>query len=394
MKNLFLYLALLLLCTPSVSFAQYKIVSFDYERAAFNENQVLPAETHILIQATVPDYITYVEIAVFDAKGKAERRPNMIAIWKRPSDKIVDKISLPLHYKLRGSSEYDFEVSYFTPILAAEKETITKQLYQHLDAYIEQTLQASKSHIQLTRSSRQMLSDLNSIVKKGLENYRNRTAIEFKGFSDLVKNNLEQLEKVNLTSGRFIFTGKSKEEAKSEYRKKLVKDLETLLHSELDPILNTELAKLKDTRYINDYATEKVRRTIAIQGGYGGVYVNGNFSNLTLGSAPYAGLAFPLGRKTFAPKILSNTSICFGAYFTNLKGLGLNNGDLSGPIFKRPTYIGLSYKIYQFINLNVGATFLEDASTAGQISGLGSSVFVRPNLGISVQFQFWADLSR
>jgi hypothetical protein len=263
-----------------------------------------------------------------------------------------------------------------------------------LDAYIEQTLQASKSHIQLTRNSRQMLSDLNSIVKKGLENYRNRTAIEFKGFSDLVKNNLEQLEKVNLASGRFIFTGKSKEEAKTEYRKKLIKDLETLIHSELDPILNTELAKLSDSRYINDYATEKVRRTIAIQGGYGGIYVDGDFSNLRLGSAPYAGLAFPLGRKTFAPKILSNTSICFGAYFTNLKGLGLNNGDLSGPIFKRPTYLGLSYKVYQFINLNAGATFLEDARTAGQLSGLGSRVFVRPNLGISVQFQFWADLSR
>jgi hypothetical protein len=232
------------------------------------------------------------------------------------------------------------------------------------------------------------------MVKKNLENYRSRTAIEFEGFSDLIKNNLHHLGKTNLRSGRFLFIGKTKDEAKDEYRKKLIEGIKSQIHNELDLYLNVELAKLTDSRYINDYATEKIRRTIAIQGGYGGVYADGNFSSLTLGNGPYFGLAFPLGRRAFTPKIISNTSICFGAYLTNFKGIGLNNGNISGPIFKRPTYVGLSYKVYQFIQLNAGATFLEDASTAGQFNGIGTRIYIRPNIGLSIQFQFWADLSR
>jgi hypothetical protein len=390
----FTLITLSLLCVSISVKAQYKIVSFDYERASFNENQPLPAETHILIQSSIPDNITYVELFAYEAKGKEDRNPSIVVAWKRPIDKEVDKFSLPMHYKLRGNSDYDFKVNYYSPISEEEKSIMKEQMHKQLDDYIEQKIVPSKSHIQLSDNYKHILADLNQMVKKNLENYRSRTAIEFEGFSDLIKNNLHHLGKTNLRSGRFLFIGKTKDEAKDEYRKKLIEGIKSQIHNELDLYLNVELAKLTDSRYINDYATEKIRRTIAIQGGYGGVYADGNFSSLTLGNGPYFGLAFPLGRRAFTPKIISNTSICFGAYLTNFKGIGLNNGNISGPIFKRPTYVGLSYKVYQFIQLNAGATFLEDASTAGQFNGIGTRIYIRPNIGLSIQFQFWADLSR
>lgn len=389
-----LYILIVFLLLNITLNAQHKLVAFDYEKATFNNNQALPAETHILIQGDVPKGVTFIELSVYDGKGREKRAALYTAIWKKPFDKESSRFDLPLNYKLRGSSEYDFKISFFTPITKEEKEKLVNQIYKHLDTYLEQTMEVSKSSIKLHRSSRQIMNDLNEIVYKELENYRNRTAITFQGFSGIVKRNLEQIEKANLNKGRFLFIGKNKEETRSEFRSKLVSEMKTLINNELNQILDTELAKISDNRLVNDYSTEKTRRTLAIQGGYGGVYIDGDFTNLTLGSAPFLGLSFPFGNRTFAPKILSNTSISFGAYLLDFKGAGLNNGNVSGPIFKRPTYVGLSYRLYQFIYLNAGATFLEDASTAGQISGLQSRVFIRPNVGLSIQINLWADLSR
>lgn len=395
MKKIFSILTLLgLLFSSTTIIGQHQAVSFDYEKASFNNNQPLPAESHILVQGDVPKNVTIIELSVFDGKGREDRKPLYTVLWKKPFDKEAERFNLPVNYKLRGSSEYDFKMSFFTPISKEERKALAQQVSQHLDTYIEQTFSVNKSSIKLTNSSRQIMNDLNEIVFKGMEHYRNRTNIGFDGFSDIVKQTLQRIEKANLNKGRFLFIGKNKDEARAEYRNKLTKELKSIMFSELDQIFNTDLAKLSDSRFINDYSTEKTQRTLAIQGGYGGTYVDGTFSNLKVGNGPYLGLAFPLGNRTFAPKILSNTSITFGAYLTNFKNIGQNNGDVSGPIFKRPTYVGLSYKIYQFIRFNASAVFLEDASTAGQISGLGSRVFIRPSIGLSLQINLWADLSR
>lgn len=393
MKYVYPFLFLTFFAANSL-FGQHKAVSFDYEKAAFNNNQPLPAETHILLQGKAPQEVNYVEIAVYNDKGSEKRLPLYVAAWKRPFDKLTTEFNLPINYKLRGSTEYDFKISFFRPITAQEQKALQSQLYQHLDAYLEQTFGLSKSSIQLNRSNHQVITDLNKIVKTGLKHYRSATNIQFEGFSDIIKQTLRRIEKAKLSKGKFLFLGKTKDEARAEYRKKLIADLKTLIHGELDQILQTNLAKLSDSRYINDYETEKTDRQLSIQLGYGGTYVDGDFSNLSIGNSAFIGLAFPLGKRAFAPRILSNTAITVGAYVNNFKDLGQNGNDLSGPIFKRPVYLGLSHKLYQFIYLNAGATFLEEANTAGQISGLGSRVYVRPNFGISVQINLTAKLER
>jgi hypothetical protein len=374
--------------------AQYKIVDFDYEKASFNNNQSLPAETQLLIQGDIPKTVDYIELAVLEAKGREKRKALYETLWKRPFEQNTNRFNLPLNYKLRGNTAYDFEFRFYATISANEEQQLLDQLFSHLDTYLEQTFDLKKKSIKLNRSVKEIMEDLNMIVETDLKYYRNYSSIDFEGFSEIVEQTIKRLEKANLKKGKLLFLGKTKEESRLEYKEKLVADLKRMVFSELETYMDQKWMKLMDSRYVNDYATEKTRRILSIQAGYAGVYIEGNTNNLSLGSAPFAGLSFPLGKKAFAPKILSNTSLTFGAFITNFNNVGPNNEDWSGPIFRRPTYVGLSYKVYQFIYLNAGATFLENVNTAGQINNLGSRVLIRPNLGLSLQVNLWADLSR
>ena len=165
-----------------------------------------------------------------------------------------------------------------------------------------------------------------------------------------------------------------------------------MIRSELKQYMNLEWFKMIDNKYIDNYSTEKSRRTISIQAGFGGAYLSGTTSNLTIGASPFVGFAFPLSKRSSQSKVLNNLSVTFGVFLLDFQGA--NNTLVSGPIFKRPTYVGLSYKIFRFVHVNAGATFLEDSATAGQISGIGKRVYIRPFIGVSAQVDLWVDFSK
>lgn len=397
MKTILLTLSLLF-CS-FLTWAQYKVVAFDYERATFNENQALPAETHMMLQGDIPESVVFVELDVLDAKGRKQKTPLYTAKWKRPFDTKRERFNLPINYKLRGSSEYDFTIRYYEPISDSTRQELTDRLFLNLDLYIEQALGVKKNKVQFNSSIKQTMKDLDAIVVRGLKHYRNRTAIEFEGFSDIIYQKLEQIKGLNLSKGRFLFNKKKEKKEKKdkitpkkEYRNKVIGELKSMLYNELEVLMKEEWSKISDSKTINDYSTEKIKRTIALQGGFGGVYLDGNSSGVSIGTAPYLGLSFPLGRKAFAPKFLSNLSVTAGAFILDFNDS--NGNKVSGPIFKRPTYVGLSYKVFRFVRINAGATFLQDASTAGQLTGLGQQVFIRPNIGLSLQLNLWMDLAK
>jgi len=372
--------------------AQYKAVYFDYEKMVFGENQPLPAEAHLMLQGDVQEKIELVEIDVFEHAGKDSRLPVYTSIWKRSKDKIQNRFMLPVNYKLKGSGEYDLNIKYYTPIIKSEREHLDKALHHHLFMYLEQVLGLHKNSISLDQNDRQIIRSLNKIVHKGLALYRNRTDTEFEGFSDLVQYKLKQISTVKLSKGKLLFQKETKDEARADYRTKLLNELKDMISSELDQYLNLEWLKLTDNKYIDNYSTEKTKRTIAIQVGFGGAYLSSSGNSVAIGASPFVGLAFPLSRRTSKGKVLNNLSINLGFFLMDFTGA--NNTIVSGPIFKRPTYIGLSYKLFRFIHFNAGATFLEDAATAGQFNGIEKNVYIRPYIGISAQVDLWMDFSK
>lgn len=390
MKNLFFVAVAVLLLISSNLQAQYKTVVFDYEKNYFNQGQALPAEDYFMVSGQVQQGIEYVSVDVHRS-GRAEKgRPLYSNSWKRSFANTGQTFEIPMNYKLRGGAEYDIEINTYRRASQTEKDNLKQVLNSSLDAYVDGVISIERRRLSLSQSAGAMIDDLNSIVHSGTGFYVNKINFKFPGFSDIIKNKIKQLKDAKLRKGLFNFSKKdaeSKRDARRMYAEKLLSELKTAIHTELEQTLNTDMMVLSDNKVIAEYPVEKTRNTLAINAGYGGVYFNGGINDLSYDSAPYVGLSFPLGRSGMRSRFWSNTSISAGAFLQNFEDE--QGTEVTGPIFGRPYYLGLGYKVFQFIRINAGATFLEKASnTQFDVK----DIQVKPFIGVSAEINLWVGL--
>lgn len=383
MKRILALLIVAGLIASISTYAQNASVVYNYDRNYFNENQPLPAETHFLLSGMVGADINRVDVAIYRAKGRDSRKSLHEATWLRPKNNVDGGFSMPVNFMLRGGSNYDVALTYYRNLTPAEQEYLKVRLFQTLDAYITSSLEVNKGSIKLLRHSRQIIKDLNSIVEDGLQIYKSRNGYEFEGFSDVVKNKLEQIEEADLGKGKFIF-GKKKRESKALYANQLIKDIQKVVHNETEQFTNSELLTVYETKYVDDYKAKRDRGAISLNVGYGAVYLDGDFDDLDIDGAPYVGVSLPFGRKAFS-KFFGNASLSLGVLLTNLEN---EEGEtVTGPLIKRPVYVGLGYKLFRFLRLNAGATLLEIERANGD-----EDLKVRPFVGISAEINISATL--
>ncbi len=372
--------------------AQYATAVFEYEKSSFNNSQNLPAEENLMISGAAQPETVLVEITILDDKSnrKDAPKPLFVATWVRPPYSSIGTFTVPVNYKLRGSSKYDVQIDFYRRITDMERENLRQDLYNNLFAYTEQSFTVERKRARVIGGTAQLVRNLDEIARKGISLYRNRSQLQFTGFSDLVVSKIDQINKANLKKGKFIFSKEKNKDARADYRVKLLTELKQLLASELGQVLNVDLLVLQDRKFMDDYPTEKTRTEIPLNVGYGGVHLKGtNSENSSFGTSPYFGLSLPLGKKGFAGQFWSRSSISAGFFLNNFED---DNGEkITGPIFKRPTYIGLGYRVFRFIRFNAGATFLEDKS---QGSSLTDQIYIRPFVGFSAEFRFWIDLEK
>ncbi len=379
MKRIGLLTILLTIASLSMQ-AQHATVVYNYERNNFNENQALPPEMNFIINGGVAEDINEVAINLYRSGDNKRKKSLYEGVWKRPYGSQQDIFAVLMNYKLRGGGEYDITIDYFRSISDAEREYLKVRLFQTLDAYITSSLEVNRTRIELTKPYKIIMRDMNTIVEDGLSIYKSRNEIAFDGFSDVVKGKIKQIEDANLSKGKFLF-GKKKRESKAAYANQLLADLKQLIHNETEQFLNSDLLTAKDTKLVDDYPVEKNRGSLSLNVGYGGVHFDGGFNNLDYGTAPFVGVSLPFGRKAFSP-FWANTSISAGVFVTNFTNVA--GEEISGPLVKRPTYVGLGYKMFKFIRLNAGATFTERINAS---SGLElKDINVRPFVGISAEF--------
>ncbi|MGB3619597.1 MAG: hypothetical protein WBA12_15870 [Catalinimonas sp.] len=372
MKKALLSLLLFLLASAAPAVAQNSTVVFNYERSQFNDNQPLPAGTYFTLTGEVPPTASMVELNIYPEEANMDKTPLYTNFWKGVISGQSQTFSLPVNYKLRDDTPYDFVLLYYRPVTRPELDTVQSKLNQFLDAYVDQGLQ--RGRISLKRGPGEMINDLNSIVNSSLRYYRSRRGIPFQGFSDLTRDKIRQVQKMKRGDG----------EAEAE-------ELKSLVRAEISAYVTDDLVVVADRRYVDNYPTERTRNILTLHAGYGGVYLDGDLDNLSYGSSFKAGLTLPLGQRAYASKFWTNTSIVAGFFVENFDG---EEGKVSGPIFRRPTYVGLGYNVFEFVSVTGGVTFLEDGDTAGGLDQLNNRVFLRPFLGLNINIDLWADFSR
>ena len=387
MKTIFL---LTLLALSHLVSGQNRTVVFDYERSYFDNDQPLPAATNFTITGPISEQVTMVEVKVYSDKPKEHESPLYQSLWKTNSPGNAQNFFLPVNLKLR-STDYDLMINYYRGVDENELQNIRQDLFAALDIYLEQSL-LNKPTMRLFKNAHENINDLNSIVNSSLFYYKNSKGIKFAGFSDIILEKIKFIQSSKVKTAKTLYPDLNRDQALLKYQEDQVEELKQQVHNEAAYLLNTGLSILADSRYIDNYPVERTKNVFTIHGGYGGVYLGGGDDDLSYGSGIMAGVTLPLGKKAYTSKFWSNSAIIAGFFFTDFEDD--NDIKVSGPIFKRPTYVGLGYKVFNFIRLTAGATFLENQKTAGNLGDLENTVFIRPFIGLQVDLNLWMDLAK
>ena len=367
-----------------VGFGQYGAVNFDLDKNYFNEGQPLTAEKPLMFNGLVPKGIDIIEISIFPAKAKNEKNLLYLASWKDFDNDTNTSFSIAVNYPLRASEKYDFRLDYYQRIDAAKQEELHYRIVSLAIQYLEANINIKGKTISLANSKKKIMADLDQIVETVLDDYRAQDGIGFDGFSQTIHYKLEQIE--NATFGKMP-KDSTAVRAKSEREMTVadkIADLEKAITSQIRKVTHKSWSKLTMSRYIDDYETEPRKGSFSINVGYGGVYLEGSLNELSYDAAPYMGLSFPLSNSTLAPKFMRNSSVTMGVFLQNMEDKHGNR--ISGVLVGRPLYLGLDYKIFEFVRFNAGAAFLE--KTVNSPNGgdsLNQSILIRPFIGLSAR---------
>lgn len=371
--------------------AQYAPVTFDFEKSWFNSGGTLPAEQYFTLNGQVSANAQMVEFSVYRS---LKSDPLITSAWTRSFGNQAQSFALPVNYPLRGNTKYSFVIEYFIPASEFEQSAVITTLNERFGAYVDQMVEVDNRNIRLRDNYKVVMKDLNEIMEVSMRNYRSRTGFDFVGFSSIVESKVKQLEDLKLKRA-FLFVGKSdgqeKVDAKSQLLNQQLEAIKLLITSEAAQYINANLLTKFERKIIEDYPTEKTMNTLPINVGYGGVYETGNLKNLSYGTAPFIGVSFPLGNKTFASQFWSNTSLSAGVMLTKITMTSDNV--YSGAIYGIPLYAALGYKVLNIMRINAGLTVLQ----LGESNGVDlnfNSIYIRPFIGASIEINVWAGLPK
>lgn len=377
----FIYTAICLVCFAASCMmvqAQYEVASYSYDQNYFNNGQPLPAESNLLLTGEAPEGVSRVELMVYKAKANHSRPPLYHAAWLRPGGKTDNGYSLPINYKLHGNSDYDIVFAYYKPVTDQQKTDLRELLQGTAKRMIRQSVQRKDEKVNFQGNDNRLKKDIEKFVQRGLMAYRTPEAGAFSTLTEATSRVFDALfDMSNNTNAEQLAVA--------------VMAAEEQVSDEIDLFLQQPLEVRSDQRTVRDYPTEKVEGSIAVNIGYGGVYLNGDIDNLSYGEGAYVGLSLPLGSRAFSGRFLSNTSISVGAFLQNFESD--NNVTFTGPIFNRPYFVGLGYSLFRFVRLNAGAVALEQRTQTGTGFETGS-VKIQPFIGISAELNLSLSLGQ
>ncbi|GGF40303.1 hypothetical protein GCM10011339_31100 [Echinicola rosea] len=367
--------------------AQIKSVHYDVVRNQINEGNPLPSEEIFYIKGIIPEGISYIESKVYQSSKSIHKAETYT--WKQPFNFQVNQYKILVADPLRSSEKYTIELHYYQRADQQQMEELKASINHNLAAYIQANLEISKGKIHAYNSNKVMLAQLDKIVSDGIKNYSHFIHQDFSGFSDIVKQKLEQREEIKLKKAKFNLLGRKKDREDNErtvYAHQYIDELIALLQNEADQYLSDNMFALVDIRSVDAYPTEKKPSSIPLNFGYGGFAMKRLFPSTEYFNGMYAGVSVPLGNKAFT-KFLGNASFSAGVFLQNFEAQ--NGTKISGPIVNLPIYAGLGYKVFRVFRFNAGLV-----AVTTETPGVSNDNFnLQPYAGFSLEFNIWLGLN-
>lgn len=385
MKHSLLSIILIFTITLQGS-AQIKSVVYNVVNNEVNSNNPLPSEEPFFIRGALPDGIDLVKVRV-NRSGKNEKQAEEYT-WKKAFDFEVSQYELFVSRELRSNDNYDLDFFYYRKADEIEMISVRESISRNLESYIRSNFEIGPRGIRSNNSDAVMMSQMNKIVEDALLDYRHFLGRDFPGFSEIVRQKLDQRSRLKLGQAKFNILGigrNNNDNEKAVYAGTYISELIQLVQNETTQYLENSLLALADIRSVNNYPTERKPGTLPLNFGYGSIAIKRNLSNTEYLHGPYVGFSLPLGNKTFT-RFLGNASISTGVFLTNFESR--EGQTIRGELAGLPIYAGLGYKMFRVMRLNIGAVMLNIEEGNGGFS----QNYIQPFAGVSLEFNMWLGL--
>lgn len=393
MKNILGVALLTTVCTlfTSLASAQMRQVFIDNTKRTFNEGNPLPSGEYFQVTGGIPADVSHVILKIYSKPS--DRSPIYTGEWKRHFSDKSQSFYIPVDEKLSPNREYTLRLTYLETVRDEKLRNFRQRIHENLKSYVEAVTITTGDRIRLNGSVNQNMERLKKLVTDGYRYYETRLPDPFPGFSDLVRLNLEQINNASLEDARYNIatdTGMSEHGTINAYSQQLQQSLIEQLKREADDFMAAGIRSTYDEIAFSNYPTERRRSFLPLNVGYGAVYLGGSANDLEYDAQPYAGVSIPLGNPRIR-KFLGNASVSFGVFLRNFQD-GEGN-TLTGPLVGRPFYLGLGYKVFDFLKFNAGAVALSE-DRLDLNSFRTEAVTIQPFVGLSVEFNIFFGGSR
>ena len=363
MKRLSISIFLILLM--KIAESQIPTVIFQQEFQSFDGGISLPAQKNFFISGDISESITKVGLQIYTS-SKLDKL-YYSAFW---SENINDKsptFNILVNKLLRSNEEYTLVLDFYTKVEKPEHLQMVNMLQNSISEYVNAQTRIKRGYLIFNKPPEAIVNDINAIVRSAFRDYD----IEMFRFSGIITDKIKQIESLKIKTEREDINAVS-----------ALSELKNLLDSEIRAYLPQEINKLVYQTIIKDYPTQKLPNVLGINLGYGATF----FDETNIGYAPYAGLSIPLGNLTFAP-FMSRISVSTGIFLSDIEDE--NNLLYTGPVIKKPIYLGLGYRVYDFVRINAGAVMLEKSTAPST-----KDIDIRPYVGISIDLSLWIGLGK
>ncbi len=376
-----IYLLILLFCVFGSVKAQMQSVSLDISQSEINGGNALPAEEAFQIRGEIPSEIGLVTMTIFPSNKSA--KAGHMYDWRTTFGYQERAFQLQVSDPLRSNQNYDMVFQFYQKAETDQIREVRELIHQNLEAYVSTITEVRKSGIKLSESQPVIMENLDQIVLQGTRNFALPRGEKFPGFSDIVRQKIDQATGLKLRLAKWnVSENTDDEQERAIYAEQYMKELLQLLYAETDQYLSPNMLTLVDEKSIRNYPTEKTANVIPINIGYGAISLGNDVANDQFVQGTFAGLSFPLGNKVFT-KFLGNMSPSTGVFLSG--NLENSQGDrISGPWVDRPIYVGLGYNFLRILRLNAGGAFLTTTPDGGS-----SRDSFQPYVGLSLEMNVW-----
>jgi outer membrane protein OmpA-like peptidoglycan-associated protein len=180
----------------------------------------------------------------------------------------------PENYRLVSTSQHTVVVHHYEAISSKDQEELIGVIQKNIGYYLDQVIQMSDGDIEIRKSSKQILRDMEGIVAFHIKLYDYKVDAEFRGFSAELQNKLKNIELLNWdstsnTDGNSRFNS---QQMAFNYLKSQLNDIALLSESELNDYALAHVHEFKKAGPLNpniqlaDIDTSEFKRNTLLPG--------------------------------------------------------------------------------------------------------------------------------